>query len=157
MASLKNVMNALKAKRNGTFFFLKYRSEVPVKAEYKKQGINVVKYTEKFVRTGINYNHIKSVIEKKSAPDYVAPAPRENNKEWLVDNKLFYNTNTDTYYARFGFCNGKKAKIKYIAYGADGNEIEFNKDYAINSFWNKNSNDAPSVFDLKVDNILSIS
>ena len=152
---LESVMTVLKNKRNGAWFKVNYRSEVPVKAAFKKQGINVVKFTENLVRTGIAYEHINTVIKKKNAPDYVAPAPRANNKEWVINNKLFYNTKTDTYYARFGFCNGHKAKVFYKAYNDEGKEIAFDKDYAIDSYWNKGS-DVPSVFDLKVDNVISI-
>lgn len=156
MAIMKETMaNAIKQKKAGTFFFAKYRSDVPVKAEYKKQGINVVKYCEKFVRTGINYNHIKEVIAKKSSPDYIAPVPRANNKEWIADNRLYYNSNTDAYYARFGVCNGKKSKVKYIAYDANGNETEFKKEYVLNSVWNKSS--STPMFDIKLDNLIAIS
>lgn len=152
-----NVKTIMVSKRNGTFFKINYRTEVPVKAEFKKTGINLVKFTEKIVRTGINYNNIQAVINKKSSPDYVEPSPKQNNKEWLVSNKLFYNTKTEGYYARFGICNGSKSKTKYVAYDANGNEIEFDKNYARDSYWDKPNKEIPQVFDLKIDNILSIS
>ena len=154
---LENVKNVIVAKKNGVFFRINYRTEIPVKAEFKKAGINLVKFTEKTVRTGVNYEHIQAVIDKKSAEDYVAPAHRENHKDWIVNNKLFYNTNTNKYYVRLAHCNGSKAKSKYVAYGADGNEIEFDKNYAVNSYWNKSNNDIKSVFDVNVDNIMSIA
>ena len=154
---LENVKNAIVSKKNGVFFKINYRTEVPVKSEFKKLGINVVKFTEKLVRTGVNYEHIQAVIDKKSAENYVAPAHRENHKNWIVSNKLFYNTNTDNYYVRLAYCNGSKTKTKYVAYGVDGHEIEFDKNYAINSYWNKSNNDVKSVFDVNVDHILSIN
>lgn len=149
------IMNALSKIHNGSFFKLNYRSSVPVKAAYKKNGIEVVKTVYCVARTGVRYDNIASVIEKKSAKDYVEPAPRANNKEWIVDNKLYTNTNTNLDYLRLGSVTVNKAKVEYHAYDENGNEIEFNKDFAIDSYWNRGS-EKPPVFDVKIANVLSI-
>ena len=49
---------------NGRFFRMKYLTKLPVKAEYSKQGVVILKIVETTARTGVAYNKIKSVIEK---------------------------------------------------------------------------------------------
>lgn len=154
--TLTEIINKLNTIHNGSWFNIKYQSKPTVKAAFKKEGISVVKMSENLVRTGIAYNNIGAVIEKKSAEDYVAPTvQRENNNEWIVPNKIMFNTKTQKYSARLGFCNGHKAKVIYKAYNAEGNEIPFDKDYVIDSYWNKGSEE-PTVMNIGIDNIIEI-
>lgn len=149
------LMNAIKNIRNGSFFKMSYSTNVPVKACYKKVGIEVVKNVSCIARTGVKYNNIASVIAKKSDPNYVAPAPRANNKEWIINNKIYKNTNTNTDYFRIGCPSATKSKVNYTAYDVNGNKIPFDKDFIIDSYW-ANKNEKPPVFDVKIDNVIEI-
>lgn len=149
------LMSAIKNIRNGSFFKVNYKSSVPVKSEYKKEGIEAVKFVLCVARTGVKYNNIASVIEKKSREDYVPPKPKADNKVWIQADKLYTNTNTNLDYFRLGCASAVKSKVVYKAFNKDGKEIPFDKNFAINSYWN-NNNEKPPVFDVKVDNIISI-
>lgn len=152
---LVDVINQISGKKNGTWFSVKYKSHPSVKASFKKLGITVVKYSDNVVRTGVSYDNIGSVIRKKSSEDYVPAPKRENNNEWVIPNKILFNNNTNKYSVRLGFCNGHKAKVSYKAYDVNGNEIPFDKDYVIDSYWNKPTTDL-SVMNIAIDNIVSI-
>ena len=152
---LVDVINKMNAKKNGTWFSVKYKSQPTVKANFKKLGISVVKYSENVVRTGVAYDRIGAVIRKKLAENYVPAPARENHNEWVIPNKILFNNNTNKYAVRLGFCNGHKAKVDYKAYDINGNEIPFEKDYVIDSYWNKPSTDL-SVMNITIDNLVSI-
>ena len=153
--TLNEVISKLNSIHNGSWFSIKYQSKPTVKAAFKKHGIVVVKSSKNLVRTGIAYENMQSVIEKKSAEDYVAPEKKENNNEWIVPNKVLFNSKTQKYSARFGFCNGHKAESEYKAYNAEGEEIPFDKDYVIDSYWNKPSSEL-TVMNINIDNIVEI-
>ena len=152
---LTDVINALNGKHNGSWFNIKYQSAPTVKSAFKKSGINVVKFSENLVRTGIAYNNIASVIEKKSADGNVASQKTENNNEWVVPNKVLFNSKTQKYSARFGFCNGHKSRTTFKAYDKNGNEIPFDKNYIIDSYWNNHNTDK-TVMNINIENIIEI-
>lgn len=153
--TLNEIKEKLSSIHNGSMFRVAYKSEPKVKAIYSKKGISVVKFSKSVVRTGVNYNNMKAVIAKRSAPDYVEPAPRENNNEWIVPNKILFNTKTNKYSVRFGLCGICKPHSEYKAYDVNGNEIPFDKDYVIDSYWTP-SNEKTPIINLKIDNIISI-
>lgn len=97
----EEVLKALSRIKNGTYCRVHYNSEMSVKAEHKKQGIRLFKEVTTTFRTGVQYTHMAEVIAERNAPDYVAPKPRANNSEWLIENKALHNTNTDSYMAYF--------------------------------------------------------
>ena len=92
------ILTALNRIKNGTYARVSYKSEMRVKAEFKKQGVSIYRYTCSTFRTGVRYSNMASVIAERSAEDYVAPAPRANNDEWIIENKALHNTNTDKDY-----------------------------------------------------------
>ena len=152
--TLVEIANILNTKRNGTWFSIKYNSKPDVKAAFAKMGIKVVKSTETIARTGIKYDNIASVIARKKAEGYVAPVVKTNNNEWFIPNKISYNTNSCKYSVRLGYCNGHKAKVTYRAYDANGNEIPFDKEYVVNSYWTKKSSN--EVYNVLVENVTEI-
>ena len=58
------IISTVKKIGNGKIFSVGYRSEVPIKYEYKRLGLRITKFTEKCVRSGVNYSKIKEVILK---------------------------------------------------------------------------------------------
>ena len=153
--TLNEIKEKLSSIHNGSMHRVSYKSKPTVKAAYGKKGITVVKYTNGVMRTGFNYNNMKEVIAKRSAPDYVAPAPRENNNEWIVPNKILFNTKTNKYSVRFGLCKICKPHSEYKAYDVNGNEIPFDKEYVIDSYWKPLSEGTP-IININIDNIVSI-
>lgn len=138
---------------------IRYKSEMPVKAEFKKQGIRIIKVTEATVRFGVDYEHIGTVIERKSDESYT-PAVRENNYEWVVENKICHNSKTDKDYVRFATLNGgAHKKVIYIL--VDSLEetydvetlTEEQMNYVQNSYWNRTT---PEVQNISFENIISV-
>ena len=56
---VSDIYNAITKIPNGRFFRIIYKTEMPLKCEYKKTGIEVYKITSRIARTGINYANIK--------------------------------------------------------------------------------------------------
>lgn len=84
---------------NGRMIRICYRTEVPVKAEFRKMGVLICKEVEETVRLGVEYSHISSVIEKR-AEQIQKSHDRQSNAMWVMKNKLLYNANTEKNYLR---------------------------------------------------------
>lgn len=152
---LNEVKAILVNKKGGTFFPIRYKSTPAMKAPFKKLGFSVIKYTKNLVRTGVNYDNLSAVIKKRTSENYTTPPLCTNNNEWIVEDKIFYNSKTKKYSARFGFCVGYKASAEYKVYDKEGNEIPFNREYVVDSYWNKPSNER-TVMNINIDNIIEI-
>ena len=136
--------------KNGTFTRLCYKSELSVKAAFKKQGWKVTKITQTSARLGVCYGNIASVIARKAEESLVEAVQRTNNFEWVIKDKVCYNSNTDKLYlfvARIS--KGHNTKSFYIVENTITGEThivdkltedgEFGE-LMIPSFWNKGSN-----------------
>ena len=55
------VINIVSTIKNGTMARLKYKTELPLKAEFAKLGYKMYKIVETTVRFGVNYANISSV------------------------------------------------------------------------------------------------
>lgn len=112
----EQIMEATLGIRNGTIARVMYQSELPLKAEFKKQGYKLVKITETSARFGVNYGRISSVMARNAAG--YEPTPRANNYEWIIPNKVKHNSKTDKdYLVLANFNGGHNTKSKYILYG----------------------------------------
>lgn len=96
----EEIFEAIKAIKNGTMARIAYMCELPMKAAYAKKGYKIYKTTETTARFGCDYNNLKSVIEKKSDPDYT-PSTKKTTYTWIVENKISHNENTNKDYVRF--------------------------------------------------------
>ena len=158
MMNEKDIIKALSEIKNGTFVRVGYRTELPVRAEFKKQGISIIKVTETTLRTGVNYSNIKTVIERRSAEDYV-PSSRTNNYEWVIRNKVAYNSKTGLNYAVFANSNNNNANTHFVMVTANGvvpvtvNDIV---EYVQPSYFNKSNNGSNEVRYVKFANIFRI-
>lgn len=154
------IIKALESIPAGRFFRMSYTSELPVKAEHKKLGIKVHKITEATVRTGVAYNNIGAVQEYKATHEPKLTTPRENNYEWVVENRIKYNTKTGKTYAVVATIpNGSNRKSKYLISSPEGTRVveveELDKHLIIDSYWKKP--DSPDVIrTISVEHILSV-
>ena len=85
MFKYEDIYEAITSIPNGRFFKICYRTEMPLKAEYKHQGYTVYKYTTRVTRTGVRYNSLKEVRENNQE------FSRANNTKWLIKNKVKTN------------------------------------------------------------------
>lgn len=148
--------------KNGVMTRLCYRSDVPVKAEYRKQGVRIIKVTETTVRFGVEYSHIHEVASSIVERHNENKPAKANNWSWIVKNKIKYNSNTDDYYVYFATTKIPNTKSKYIIVNAEedvfvGGKEELSDvlhEYVINSYWNSV---AQPVRTVKVGNIIRIN
>ena len=160
--SHSEIINAVSAIKNGCMCRIKYKSDLPIKALYKKQGIAIVKITDVTARTGVAYEHLASVIARKSLPDYVTPLSRANNYEWIIPNKVAYNTKTLRYSIRIATVNKhNNRKVKYMLIKENHVVEQISeltddiKAYVQDSYWNRSS--APEIQNISFENIIAIN
>ena len=158
----EEIMTAISSVRGGSIARIAYMTQVPLKAEFKKQGYELTKVVETSVRCGVNYNKIASVIARKSAADYV-PSTRKNNYEWVIRNRVKHNTNTDKdYIVVASLPTGHHTKVKYILDGTFVGTIDMGdsidshyKELVIDSYFKESP---PSeIKTIAFDNILMIN
>lgn len=152
----EQVVNNLRA---GVFARITYRTELPVKAVYKKQGFKVVKTTSSTVRFGINYKNIKSVINRKNEVKEDSTKTWTNNYIEVIRNKISFNTSTNKFYLNvYPIKKGNNSVTTYTLVYEDGFEVtgnvDFIKEYVIPSYFNKTQTE---MFRVSVDNVLSIN
>ena len=150
----------------GTIARICYKTEVPVKAEFRKQGVKVVKIVETSARLGVNYHRIASVIARKAEQNVEEVIKRANNYEWIIKNKIRHNTNTDKDYLYVAaFNKGHNTKTLYNIYVNDtlvdtqSKESILGSDWTnqiLPSYWNKSFN-AGEVKNISFENIIRIN
>ena len=111
------IITAVSEVRGGTITRVTYKTDVPVKAEYKKQGYKIVKIVETTARIGVNYGHLPSVIAR-NAETPTETTHKANNYEWVVKDRICHNTKTGKdYVALISFNGGHNTKVKYVIEG----------------------------------------
>lgn len=151
----EKIMKLIENLPNGRFFRMKYLSEVPVKEAYRKKGVAIFKIVETTTRTGIRYEKIKGVTLNESSTSRTT----SNNWEWVIKNKIKYNTNTKkNYFVIAPIKEGANTKSYYIAsiegipeVITDGTEL---KEYIIDSYWTKELN--RPINTISLDHVLAI-
>ncbi len=152
--TIKNLLDNIKP---GVFTRLTYTSELPLKAEFKKQGYRVVKTNSITTRFGIHYGNIKEVKERDSEPSN-APSEKVSNFSWVIKDNLQYNSKTEKYYlCTYPTKRGRNSSAKYSVYLPDGTHhdglSDFNHDWVINSYWGKG---VTNMMKINIDNIVKI-
>lgn len=110
---LNDWINIIKQIPSGRFFRLTYMTEMRVKPEYKKEAIKIYKITTTTTRTGIHYGHIKGVESKYPEGEYTPKKP--TSWEWILKNKLKYNSNTKKHYLQVApIHKGSNTKTSYM-------------------------------------------
>lgn len=163
----KQIFDTLNEIHNGSATRVTYKSELPLKAEFKKQGYQVIKVTETTGRFGVNYHKIATVIARKAEQQLENTRNYTNPYEWVIANKVKKNIKNGTLYVVLaGFNGGENSKSQYklLLNGQDTNDSSFinkqefmdkYKDMVINSYWNK-PNTSNEIKTIKFDNILHI-
>lgn len=150
--------------KNGRIARVTYKTELPLKAEFKKQGYKMVKVTETSARFGVNYGHIASVKERKANESNEETTQRANNYEWVVKDKIKYNSKTDKEYLVVANLNkGHNTKSKYILYGTAvgtidmGNSIDSHYSHLVIDSYGKNKSTPSEVKTISFENIIRIN
>ena len=114
------IIEALNNIHPGSFVRVGYRTELPLKSSFSKQGCKIVRVSESTVRTGINYRNIQSVIEEKAGQ---LEAPRAHRKviTSVIKNKIYKNLDTDQMYLRvYPTRKGTNKKNTYLVITSNG-------------------------------------
>lgn len=156
---MSKLTEQLEKVKNGAFMSVEYKSHLPLKAEFKNQGYEVVKHSKIVVRTGVAYSHLTSVIEKKAKAE-ANPQPtvqRANNFSWIVDNRIKFNSKTGKEYLTVAVIPNRKAiSSVYEVITPDGKQLcdTFDKNLVIDSYWKDKDVD---VLTIATDNVLRIN
>lgn len=149
----ERALEVLNEVKNGTIGTIVYESDVPVTKEAKESGIEVKSITKKFVRFGASYKNLIKDIQKAEVSK-----PRANNYEWLIPNKVSYNSNTQKEYMRISNINKKIISREYVVTSGDTVNV-FERLDDIKEFLKplSSSYSKPIVQNVKLDNIVSIN
>lgn len=83
---------------SGRLFRLAYITELPIKAELKKEGYHIEKINHITVRTGINYNNIQAVKNLRAMGELEYDTNYHTTKMWKVSKRIFFNPRTNKEY-----------------------------------------------------------
>ena len=151
----ENIIKQIEDIPKGRFFRVKYLTKLPVKAEYSKQGVVILKIVETTARTGVAYNKIKSVIEKMTGK---TKEEKENNWEWIIHNKIKYNTNTKkSYFVIAPIKKGSNTDRIYILSERNNVRVVTEdeiRNYVNDSYWSEK--EKPAVQNITLENVLTI-
>lgn len=152
MFKYEDIYEAISSIPNGRFFKICYRTEMPLKAEYKNLGYKVYKYTFRVTRTGVRYNSLKEVRENSQE------FSRANSTNWLVKNKIKTNVTTGKDYVVIAPMNKNEHKeYSYLIVEPDGLEKRKSfapKEMVIPSYFEKKNG---AIRNINLDNIVCIS
>lgn len=152
----EEIMSRIEELPNGRFFRMKYLTKLPVKAEFEKEGTVVMKVVETTCRTGVAYNKLAAVIAKVTKK--IPAADKENNWEWILPNKVKFNTNTKkSYFVIAPIKKGANTNKTYILSQRDVLRIvgeEEIKEFVRDSYWTEK--EMPNVMNITLDNVLTI-
>ena len=163
----EDILNEAAKVKPGTITRVGYRTFLPVKAAYKKQHVEIMKIVETSIRLGVSYSKIASVIARRAEEGMKEAIARTNNYEWVLDNKVCFNTKTGKYYLYAASLNGgHHTRTHYMVKHASGmiesmTAEEFKKsayatEYVIPSYW-KGNGDVPEIRNISFDNIYRIN
>lgn len=166
--SREEIFSAVEKITNGRMARVRYRTELPIKAAYKKKGYKVVKEVETTARFGCKYSNLESVIKKRSNdPNPDAPKKvHKDNYTWILENKICHNESTGKDYIRFAPMNngGSNKKSAYVVTyeGAVGSlrfscgaELpEMFKNIVLDSYWKDKT--PPEVQNVSIENVIFV-
>ena len=155
---LNEVISKVAGIRGGTMVRISYKTELPIKAAAKKEGIRIVKFVESTVRIGVNYDNIKSVIERKR--NNPVSEHKESNYTWIIKNRICANEKTGSKYMRIATVpKNSNTRVNYFI--ETPNECIFSeiltdseKELVQNSYWAPKP--SSEVRNIKIENIIWI-
>lgn len=154
---LNSIISKISKIKNGTFVRISYRTELPVRAEFKKAGYRVIKNCTTTTRTGVYYGNIKEIKEKMQNEGY--QISRNENLEWTVKNTIQYNKNTNKHYlCIYPIARGRNTKVKYTVVTPQGTYLDndFDRGLVIESYFNRKNNGVSKMMKIDTKNIIKI-
>lgn len=140
----------------GSFVRIIYKTTVPVKAQYKKEGYSIEKFVDETTRVGIDYHKIGPVMDMENGDE--KKTTRKSKIHW--DTKKYFLVNEETgdrYLAIYPMIKNSNKKETFVITTPDSviATIDVNavKDFIPDSYWNKKFSFQKSI---KVSNILKI-
>lgn len=150
----EEIMDVVASIRGGQMVRLGYRTEVPLRAEFKKSGIQAYKISETTVRVGVNYEHIHSVQVAKALGEL--SGAHTQTCHWLIPNRVLEHNENGTLYVSVATIPNAAAKTKYILIDANGKEMVVDRNYltplATKAF-SSSSGSKPAKFNVRFENI----
>lgn len=130
---LEDVVKEVTNIPNGQIFRLSYCKPVPLLKKMDDGSTKIFKVTSLSCRTGVAYSeiaHVKELNESRTEPK----RQYTNNYEYLVENKIKYNTKTQKHYLQIATLNeGHNTKTEYIVI-KNGEVNHYNKEKFWDSF-----------------------
>ncbi len=148
-----DILKALDSKRNGAYFKIQYYTDCNAKVSATWRGHNVTKLTTMSVRKGVNYSNLKSVIARRSQPNYIP----SNIQPWYyhIDKMLLKHNTKDQYYVAL-FPNHGRPTTMYLLDGMPISKQELQEKGVMQpSFWTKQSK-KPEMITLGLDKIINV-
>lgn len=153
--NLNAIINKLYEKKNGSFFKVRYSSDLPLTAEAKRNGITAYKISEATVRKGVKYVNMKSVQAKVEAGYQLTHQLPWGN--WHPDYEGLVIQHKDVDYIRFATSPNKNKSIYILNGEAVSYETLKNSGYIQKSWLVKaESGEKAEVLTIKADNIMHI-
>lgn len=160
----EQILTATKGVKGGRIARVTYKTEVPIKAEFKKQGYRIIKVVESSVRFGVNYHNIATVISRKLEQQTQNTVTRTNNYEWVIKNRIKHNNKTDKdYLVVANLPSGHNTKVKYIIEGSImgtldmGSEIDSHYKHIVLDSYFKRVNEGREIRTIAFENIIRIN
>ena len=140
----------------GSFVRISYKTTVPVKAQYKKEGYSIEKLVDETTRVGIDYHKIGPVMAMEKG-DEKKPT-RKSKIHW--DTKKYFLVNEETgdkYLAIYPMVKNSNKKETFVITTPDiiitTTDADSVKKFVNESYWDKKFSYQKSI---KVSNILKI-
>jgi hypothetical protein len=153
--NLNDIINKLYDKQNGSFFKVRYVSELPLTAEAKRKGVDVYKITEATVRKGVRYSNMKAIKAKVEAGYVLTHKLPWGTWHPLYEGLIIQHKDVD--YIQLA-TSPNKSKSIYVLNGETVSYAHLKKTgYIQNSWFTKmETMDKPDVLTIKVSNIMKI-
>lgn len=153
---MNDIIDKIKNLRNGTMFRITYKTDMPVRASFKKDGVKIVKVTSVVTRTGVNYDHIGYVIKAKANGE-ITDSTKTNNYSWVVPNKVAYNSNTDCTYLRIAPIKNGTSKTYYlVTKNGTSEKVDRLDEETMTMMTKMSGSHVAPVKMIKLDNIISL-
>lgn len=149
---------------NGRFVRMGYSKELKLTKGWAEKGIRVYKLTETTVRLGVAYNNIASVKARKAAEGDKPKAERANNWEWVISNKVKFNSNTGKTYLQVAtVAGGHNTHNQFLVYDPlmgwqlfEKMEWECSEYYLMTDVKSRTSSSHPEIYTVTFDNIYKL-
>ncbi len=139
----------------GQFFRIKVNTNVQTTAAAERAGVTIEKEKIFTTRTGCQYGNIEGVVQKEQSAGYKP----KSNEEWIVPNRVKYNSNTGRYtLVLYPISQGAHPQVTYLLREAKKPMRIVTKEdlvpYVRASYWNEKP--APKMITVDLDNVVEI-